>query len=84
MEEETLNSEESADSSMSEAINTTQPDYIAKQYRRIRTRDGWASRGERIGVAWQQANGSLCIRLNGAQVISNDFYLFQAESQSPE
>ena len=32
---------------------TNQPDYIARQYRMIRTDNGWQTRKERIGVAWE-------------------------------
>ena len=38
------------------------PDYIAMQYRQVRVDDGWKTRKERIGAAFNNANGSICFR----------------------
>ena len=52
-----------------------QPDYVAKQYRVIRVEDGWKTRAETIGAAWQTDKG-LMFRPSGQQIIENDVYLF--------
>lgn len=59
------------------------PDYIAMQYRVVRVEDGWKTRKERIGAAFSNANGSICFRPTGRQVIENDVYLFPADN-TPE
>jgi len=59
------------------------PDYLVKQYRPIKAGNGTHTRGERVGVAWQNANGSICVRLNGIQVISNDVFLFPTSDNTP-
>lgn len=59
------------------------PDYVVKQYRQIKTGTETQRRAERIGVAWQNANGSICVRLNGVQLISNDVFLFPQEQNTP-
>jgi len=57
------------------------PDYIAKQYRRIRVEDGWKTLKERIGVAYANDNGSICFRPSGAQLITGDVHLFLREER---
>lgn len=52
------------------------PDYIAMQYREVKVADGWKTRKERVGAAFNNANGSICFRPTGRQVIENDIYLF--------
>ena len=59
-------------------------DYMATQYRTIRTQDGSGTRRELIGAAWNTANGAICVRLSGAQIVSNDIYLFPESSIAPE
>ena len=57
------------------------PDYIAMQYRQVRVDDGWKTRKERIGAAFNNANGSICFRPAGVQLIENDVYLFPNDSE---
>lgn len=52
------------------------PDYIAMQYRVVRNDKGWKTRKERIGAAFLNANGAICFRPAGQQIIDNDVYLF--------
>lgn len=70
--------------SQSEDHNTpserSSPDYIAMQYRQIRVENGWKTRKERIGVAFDNENGSICFRLTGRQIIEGDIYLFPSEN----
>lgn len=58
------------------------PDYIAMQYRVLRTESGWKPKKERIGAAFNNANGSICFRPTGRQLIENDIYLFPANDES--
>ena len=55
------------------------PDFIAMQYRHVRLDDGWKTRKERIGAAYENDNGAICFRPAGRQVIENDIYLFPNE-----
>lgn len=57
------------------------PDYIAMQYRQVRVDDGWKTRKERIGAAFNNANGSICFRPAGVQLIENDVYLFPNDNE---
>ena len=59
------------------------PDYIAMQYRQVRVDDGWKTRKERIGAAFNNANGSICFRPSGQQLIESDIYLFPTDN-NPE
>ena len=52
------------------------PDYIAMQYRQVRVDNGWRTRKERIGAAFNNTNGSICFRPAGQQIIEGDIYLF--------
>jgi len=56
-----------------------QPDYIARQYRMVRTDNGWQTRKERIGVAWEGDNGFICFRPAGQQLIEGDVYFYPNE-----
>ena len=56
------------------------PDYIAMQYREIRTQDGWKTRKERIGAAFRKEFGAICFRPAGQQIIEGDIYLFPVEN----
>ena len=64
--------------------NKRSPDYIATQYRSIRTADGMKTRKENIGAAWVGANGQICVRPNGMQILSNAFYLFGTAGNGEE
>ena len=78
MEQETQprhpNSSESQHSQDDRTAN--KPDYIVKQYRQIKTADGWITRSDSIGSAWKASNDAICIRPAGVQVLTQDVYLF--------
>lgn len=51
------------------------PDYVAVQYRTIKTSDGWITRSERIGVAWDKdERGGFTFRPSGRQIIEDDIH----------
>ena len=58
------------------------PTYVAKQYRVVRVDDGWKTRKERIGVAFQNDNGSICFRPSGVQLIEGDVHFFPIEEDN--
>ena len=51
------------------------PTHIAK----MRIVQGENASFERIGIAWAKEDGSLYVRLSGAQIISNGFALYPVE-----
>ncbi len=57
------------------------PDYIAMQYRQVRVDNGWRTRKERIGSAFNNVNGSICFRPAGQQIIESDIYLFPSNGE---
>jgi hypothetical protein len=74
--------EESQAQEQNHKIETAEPigpDYIAMQYRQVRIGDGWKTKKERIGAAFNNENGSICFRPTGQQVIENDIYLFPTD-----
>ena len=71
-------------SQTTDKAQANKPDYIAMQYRVVRIEDGLRTRKERIGAAFTNANGSICFRPSGRQIIDNDVYLFPNNDQSPE
>lgn len=62
--------------------DTNRPDYFVKQYRVTKVEDGWKTRKERIGAAWNGANGAISIRLAGTQIIEGDMHLFPSTEPS--
>ena len=58
------------------------PDWIARQYRVIRIEDGWKTRKERIGVAFNREDGGICFRPTGQQVIEGDVYFYPYEDNN--
>ena len=59
-----------------EGRTANKPDYVVKQYRQIKTADGWITRSDSIGSAWKASNDAICIRPAGVQVLTQDVYLF--------
>ena len=76
---DTNNATNSSEDHTIEVVDHIGPDYIVMQYRQIRFEDGWRTRKERIGAAFNNANGSICLRLSGQQIIAGDIYLFPQE-----
>jgi hypothetical protein len=46
---------------------------------KLRRPNGEKATYERIGAAWGRDDGSLFVRLNGTQIVSEGFYLFPIE-----
>ena len=38
---------------------------------------------ERIGVAWDRADGGICVRLTGRQIVSGDLYIYPSIEGAP-
>ena len=58
-----------------EENETNQPDFIAKQYRVVALEEGYKTRAEIIGAAWNTEKG-IMFRPSGKQIIEYDVYLF--------
>lgn len=76
-----LEEEHHQDDNSGHTQESTGPDYIAMQYRQVKMEDGWRTRKERIGAAFINANGSICFRPQGQQLIDNDVYLFPTNDE---
>lgn len=71
----TKGKEETADVA-AEENQDRRPDYVAIQYRQVRSADGIKTRREQLGVAWEKAGGGFVFRPHGMQVIQNDVHFF--------
>lgn len=55
------------------------PDWVVKA-----PKTGGQSSGlERIGVAWDRADGGICVRLTGQQIVSGDLYIYPSIEGAP-
>lgn len=56
------------------------PDWVVKTPRK----KGQGSGLVRIGAAWDRADGGICIRLTGNQIISGDVYVYPSLDGAPD
>lgn len=55
--------------------NAKTPDFVAKQRLGYGRRTVW----ERVGVAWQNEDGSVYLRLHGTQILSGGITLYRRD-----